>query len=80
MLDGSSDIRHVSMLIDKDLVDESEEYSTLSGYLLWLFGHVPSDGESIEADGFRFEILTMDGHKIDRVRISKFDPLRPSVE
>lgn len=80
MLDGSSDIRHVSILIDKDLVDDNEEYSTLSGYLLWHFGRVPSDGESIEADGFRFDILTMDGHKIDRVRINKIDPYQSASD
>lgn len=70
LLDGSSDIRHISLLIDKDLVDENEEYSTLSGYLMWHLGRVPHDGEKFEADGFRFEILTMDGNKIERVRIT----------
>ncbi|KAA8732085.1 TerC family protein [Acinetobacter qingfengensis] len=70
-LDGSSDIRHVSLLIEKDLVDDNDEYSTLSGYLLWHLGRVPHDGEKVLADGFSFEILTMDGHKIDKVRISK---------
>ncbi len=76
MLEGSSDIRHVSLLVGKDLVDENEEYSTLSGYLMWLLGRVPHDGESIEAEGFRFDILTMDGQKIDRVRITQL--LTPS--
>lgn len=70
VLDGSSDIRHISLLVDKDLVDENEEYSTLSGYLLWHLGRVPHESEQVEADGLKFEILTMDGHKIDRVRIS----------
>ena len=69
LLDGSSDIRHVSLLIGTDLVDENEEYSTLSGYLMWQLGRVPHDGEKFHADGFDFEILTMDGNKVDRVRI-----------
>ncbi|OUY08910.1 TerC family protein [Acinetobacter populi] len=76
MLEGSSDIRHVSLLVGKDLVNDNEEYSTLSGYLLWHLGRVPHDGEQVEADGFRFDILTMDGHKIDKVRITTLLPNR----
>lgn len=74
LVEGSHDIRHISLLLNKDLVDENEEYSTLSGYLMWHLGRLPQDGESIEADGFRFDILTMDGHKIDKVRICALTP------
>ena len=69
ILEGSTDIRHVSLLLGKDLVDESEEYSTLSGYLLFHLGRLPENGETVEADGYRFEVVTMDGHKIEKVRI-----------
>lgn len=69
MLDGSTDIRHVSLLLGLDLVDESEEYSTLSGYILYKLEHLPENGEKITADGHIFEVVTMDGHKIDKVHI-----------
>ncbi len=69
MLEGSTDIRHVSLLLGRDLVDESEQYSTLSGYLLHHLGRLPQNGEKLEADGYRFEVVTMDGHKIDKVHI-----------
>lgn len=69
LLEGSTDIRHVSLLLGKDLVDESEEYSTLSGYILFHLGRLPENGDMIEVDGHRFEVVTMDGHKIEKVRI-----------
>lgn len=69
LLEGSTDIRHVSLLLAKDLVDDSEEYSTLSGYLLFHLGRLPENGETVDADGYHFEIVTMDGHKIEKVRI-----------
>ncbi|MCJ8162494.1 TerC family protein [Acinetobacter zhairhuonensis] len=69
MLEGSTDIRHVSLLLGKDLVDESEQYSTLSGYLLFHLGRLPENGSSIAADGFIFEVVTMDGHKIEKVHV-----------
>ena len=69
ILEGSTDIRHVSLLLGKDLVDESEQYSTLSGYLLFHLGRLPENGSSIEADGCIFEVVTMDGHKIEKVHV-----------
>jgi CBS domain containing-hemolysin-like protein len=69
ILEGSTDIRHVSLLLGRDLVDESEQYSTLSGYILHHLGHLPQSGAKLEADGYIFEVVTMDGHKIDKVHI-----------
>ena len=69
LLEGSTDIRHVSLLLGQDLVDDSEEYSTLSGYMLFHLGRLPHTGETVDADGYHFEVVTMDGHKIEKVRI-----------
>ncbi len=77
MLDGSTDIRHVSLLLGRDLVDESEEYSTLSGYLLLHLGRLPENGDVVTVDGYLFEIVTMDGHKIEKVHIA---PQQPASE
>ena len=71
MLEGSTDIRHVSLLLGQDLVDESEEYSTLSGFLLYHLAHLPENGEVITVNGHIFEVVTMDGHKIDKVHITQ---------
>ncbi|EPN9198105.1 transporter associated domain-containing protein, partial [Acinetobacter baumannii] len=41
----------------------------LSGYLLFHLGRLPENGETVEADGYRFEVVTMEGHKIEKVHI-----------
>ena len=69
ILDGSTDIRHVSLLLSRDLVDESEQYSTLSGYILFHLGRLPENGEKLKADGYIFEVVTMEGHKIEKVHV-----------
>ena len=57
----------------RDLVDESEEYSTLSGYILFHLGRLPENGQKLEADGYEFEVVTMDGHKIEKVHIKALE-------
>lgn len=69
IIEGSTDIRHVSLLLGRDLVDDAEQYSTLSGYLLFHLGHLPENGEKLDVDEHIFEIVTMDGHKIEKVHI-----------
>lgn len=69
IIEGSTDIRHISLLLDRNLVDDSEQYSTLSGYILFHLGHLPDSGERFEAEGYIFEVVTMEGHKIEKVHI-----------
>ena len=57
------------VLLGRDLVDESEQYSTLSGYILHHLGRLPENGQKLHADGYEFEVVTMDGHKIEKVHI-----------
>lgn len=72
ILEGLTDIRHVSLLLGQDLVDENEHYSTLSGFILAELGRLPRENEYIDVADYRFTILSMDGQKIDKVQISPF--------
>jgi putative hemolysin len=46
---------------------EKRGYDTLAGYLLNLFERVPATGDVIDNDGWRFEVLDLDGRRIDKV-------------
>jgi putative hemolysin len=51
----------------------SRHYQTAAGYLLQHFGAIPNVGEHIEVDGWRFEIVDLDGRRIDKVLASEID-------
>ena len=53
--------------------DQSEEYQTLGGFILNHLGRIPQEGEYVEAEGLRFEVIDMDRQRIDKVLIT---PLR----
>jgi len=46
---------------------ESRDYQTVAGYVLAELRHLPDTGEVFSAHGWRFEIVDMDGRKIDKV-------------
>jgi putative hemolysin len=54
-----------------DFPDEAEGmYHTLAGFLLYQLGYIPTPSEHVEWDGFRFEVVDMDGNRIDQLLVS----------
>ncbi|MGU3495963.1 TerC family protein [Xanthobacteraceae bacterium A53D] len=70
VVDGFIDIRQLSGAMNTDLVDEANRFSTLGGYILTELGHLPVPGEIFEADGLRFEVLSLDKRSVGKVRIA----------
>ncbi|AHA27426.1 TerC family protein [Candidatus Liberibacter americanus] len=71
IVDGWIDVRQASKLFGVDLVDEDDRYSTLAGFILWKLGHLPQEKEVFTEMNLNFEIIRLDGHNIDRVKISR---------
>ncbi|KJC59503.1 DNA-binding protein [Bradyrhizobium sp. LTSPM299] len=46
-------------------------YQTAAGYLLHEFGTIPNVGEKIAAQGWDFEIVDLDGRRIDKILVSR---------
>src|SRR5882724_7175517 len=44
----------------------SRQYQTMAGFLLQQFGAIPDVGDQVEAQGWRFEIVDLDGRRIDK--------------
>lgn len=55
------------------------EFDTVAGFVLHELEHIPATGESFSWRGFRFEIIDMDGQRIDKLLVSLSDELRESV-
>jgi putative hemolysin len=49
---------------------EDRDYATTAGYVLAVMRRLPTVGESFEEQGWRFEIVDMDGRKIDKLLVS----------
>jgi putative hemolysin len=55
-----------------DLPDD-RDYATVAGHALWVLKHLPQTGETFADQGWRFEIVDMDGRKIDKLLVSSLD-------
>src|SRR3546814_139324 len=50
---------------------EDRDYATVAGHALWVLKHLPQVGEYFHDQGWRFEIVDMDGRKIDKLLVSE---------
>jgi putative hemolysin len=70
-IDGMLSVDELRDLLDLEdtPADERGSYRSVGGFVMARLGHVPSVGDAIEWAGFRFEVLDMDGKRIDRILV-----------
>ncbi|WP_374368328.1 hemolysin family protein [Dongia sp.] len=49
------------------------DYSTLAGLVLHRLGRLPRVGESVTYNGFRFEVVDLDGRRIDKILVERIE-------
>jgi putative hemolysin len=64
-IDELKDILHIRALPE----EARDAYNTLAGFVLLNLGHIPREGEHFEWDRFRFEVMDLDGRRIDKVLV-----------
>jgi putative hemolysin len=77
MLDGLMPVDEVKARLGLPDLPGEGSYHTLAGLLLALLRRVPRAGDRIVFDGWRFEVLEMDGRRVARVRASRDSPAIP---
>ena len=54
---------------DNDAALDDTSYTTVGGLLFGQLGRLPKPGDIVSVDGFEFEINSMAGRRVDRVRV-----------
>ena len=62
-------------------MNEAEhQFDTLAGFVLHELEHIPSTGETFDWRGFQFEIIDMDGQRIDKLLVKIPDDVKENME
>ena len=60
----------------RELPEEDRgRYNTLAGMIMLLLGHLPRTTDVVEWDSWRFEVVDLDGKRVDKVLVSRIAPL-----
>ncbi len=69
LIDGQCPFYNFLTYFDKEFLYTQNDYNTISGLILDLLQHIPKTGEKIQWKDFIFEIVDMDGARIDKVLV-----------
>jgi len=70
LVSGSANADVLGDRIGVNMPDD-RDYSTVAGFALSVLKQIPETGEVFKFDGYRFEVVDMDGRKIDKLLVSR---------
>ena len=81
LVDGKVLADELKELLQKDELPFEDEnlYQTLGGLVMAFLDRIPRSGNHFDWDGYRFEVVDMDGHRVDKVLIKPLAAEPPPV-
>jgi len=73
LIDGLTLIEEVNHTLSLNLIDP--HYDTIAGYVMGKLGHIPKTGDVVEAGGVKIKVESMDGLRIDQLRLIRVKDL-----
>ncbi|MFW5922724.1 MAG: hemolysin family protein [Halodesulfurarchaeum sp.] len=68
-IDGSVPLGDVNKTLGVDF--ESESYETIGGVVLDALGQAPELGDTVQLEGYVFEVTAVDGNRIESIRVTE---------
>jgi putative hemolysin len=79
LLDGMLEVDEFKEIFKLHVLPHEDEYETLSGFVMVSLGRVPQSADHFEWHGLRFEVIDMDGRRVDKVLVTTL-PQRPATQ
>jgi len=78
LVDGVMAAEELQMILDIDeLPYVDANYDTVGGFVMSYLGHMPAAGDHFEWNGLRFEVMDMDGLRVDKVLVNQIYSQQP---
>ena len=74
LVDGQCPFYDFLAHFDMEDLAADNDYNTVGGLILEMLEHIPQSGEYVDWNGFRLEVVDMDGPRIDKVLVNKLQP------
>jgi putative hemolysin len=73
LVDGGYPVHEAETTIGIKGIAASSTYTTLAGFLLHELRHIPKAADCLDWRGWHFEVMDMDGSRVDKLLVSKID-------
>lgn len=70
LLDGMIEVDEFKEIFNINELPHEDEYETLSGFIMTSLGRLPQTADHFEWNNLRFEVIDMDGRRVDKVLVT----------
>jgi CBS domain containing-hemolysin-like protein len=74
LVDGLTPIVELAKVLEIDEFPEQSHYETVAGYLIYTMKHIPKRAEFVLFSGFKFEVVDVEGIRIEQLLVSRVNP------
>lgn len=73
LMDATLPIMELKELLELDELphEEDADFQSLGGLVMTYFGRIPREGDTFDYEGWRFEVIDMDRHRVDKVLVAR---------
>ncbi len=73
LVDGLLPIEALEEITATDLLDDdlTGRFRTVAGLVLFVLGRIPEEADNFVWNGWKFEVIDMDGHRVDKVVVTR---------
>ncbi len=71
LVDGLTSIDEIHLSIGLEEISSEEDYETIAGFMLHELERLPQEGDTLERYGHHFEVVDMDGRRVDKIIIKR---------
>jgi putative hemolysin len=71
LIDGRTPIHEMQLTFGLDQLSTDDGYETIAGFLVQQLRKNPVEGDKFESFGYVFEVIDMDGRRIDKILMAR---------
>ncbi|WP_204378024.1 hemolysin family protein [Chromobacterium sphagni] len=75
LVDGATPVEDVLRALDIEAFPDDENYETIAGFMMYMLRKIPKRTDSVEFEGYKFEVVDIDNYRIDQLLVTLIPPL-----
>ncbi|OWY40802.1 hypothetical protein CEK28_00565 [Xenophilus sp. AP218F] len=74
LVDGATPVEDVLRALDIESFPDDENYETIAGFMMYMLRKIPKRTDSVEFEGYKFEVVDIDNYRIDQLLVTLANP------
>ncbi|QEL57523.1 hemolysin family protein [Chromobacterium paludis] len=80
LVDGATPVEDVLRALDIESFPDDENYETIAGFMMYMLRRIPKRTDSVEFEGYKFEVVDIDNYRIDQLLVTLIPPAPAEAE